>query len=145
MRLRLCFGVPVERSRDTELLSALDGVEEGLLERGSLVGTQFVTDILLDQFVFGDVNLFAVIVFGLISGTAAGLAAALSPLTLILPGSVLARKVGWPWSCAVLVPFMIPAFLYAMVNSTWVTLRQGGVRWRDTFYSLETLRTGTVR
>jgi len=33
----------------------------------------------------------------------------------------------------------------SMVNSTWVTLRQGGIRWRDTFYSLETLRTGTVR
>jgi hypothetical protein len=24
-------------------------------------------------------------------------------------------------------------------------LRQGGVRWRDTFYSLETLRKGNVR
>jgi len=89
--------------------------------------------------------IFAIIVLGLFSGTAAGLIAALSPLTLILPASVLARRVVWPWSCAVFVPFMIPAFLYAMFNSTWVTLRQGGVRWRDTFYSLDTLRAGTVR
>jgi hypothetical protein len=40
---------------------------------------------------------------------------------------------------------MIPVFLYALLNSTFVTLRRGGIRWRDTFYSLETLRTGNVR
>ncbi len=88
---------------------------------------------------------FAIIVLGLMSGTAPGLAAALSPLTLILPASILARRVGWSWPCAVFVPFMLPVDLFALVNSTWVTLRQGGVRWRDTFYSLETLRAGTVR
>ena len=89
--------------------------------------------------------IFAIIVLGLMAGTAAGVAAALSPLMLILPASILSRKVGLSWPCAVFVPFMLPADLYAMVNSTWVTLRQGGVRWRDTFYTLETLRTGTVR
>src|SRR5437879_4917600 len=85
--------------------------------------------------------IFAIIVLGLMAGTAAGLTAAISPLTLILPASILARRVGWPWPCAIFVPFMVPVFLYAMANSAWVTLRQGGVRWRDTFYSLETLRT----
>jgi hypothetical protein len=40
---------------------------------------------------------------------------------------------------------MAPVILYAMVNSAWVTLRQGGIHWRETFYSLETLRAGTVR
>jgi cellulose synthase/poly-beta-1,6-N-acetylglucosamine synthase-like glycosyltransferase len=89
--------------------------------------------------------IFAVVILGLISGTAAGLAAALSPLTLILPATIMARRVGWPWPCALGVPFMEPVFLYALLNSTWVTLRNGGVRWRDTFYSLETLRAGTVR
>jgi len=88
---------------------------------------------------------FAVIFLGLMTGTTAGLTAALSPLTLILPASILARRMEWPWPCAVFVPFMAPVFLYAMVNSTWVTMRQGGVRWRDTFYSLETLRARTVR
>ncbi len=42
-----------------------------------------------------------------------------------------------------LFPLMIPAsmaFLFAFVRSTWITLRQGGVRWRDTFYPLELLR-----
>ncbi len=89
--------------------------------------------------------IFAVIFLGLISGTVAGLTAAFSPLMLALPASIHAKRVGWPWACAVLAPFMVPAIFCAMVNSTWVTLRQGGVRWRDTFYSLETLRAGTVR
>src|SRR5260370_5504762 len=44
--------------------------------------------------------IFAVIVLGLMAGTAAGLTAALSPLTPILPPSILASSVGWPWPCA---------------------------------------------
>jgi hypothetical protein len=33
----------------------------------------------------------------------------------------------------------------ALINSTFVTLRQGGVRWRGTFYPLRQLRSGQVR
>lgn len=88
---------------------------------------------------------FSIIIFGLISGTVAGLAAGLSPLLLILPANFLARRLGWSWPCALLMPFMFPAFLYALLNSTIVTLRQGGVRWRETFYPLDTLRKFTVR
>ena len=84
-------------------------------------------------------------VLGLLSGTPAGIAAALSPFTLIWPAVLLARRLGWSWTSAVFVPFMFPVFLYALLHSTAVTLRQGGVRWRDTFYSLETLRAGNVR
>jgi len=95
-------------------------------------------------------SLFVIVVFcvvacGLVSGTVAGLAAALSPLSLILPAAILTRRLGWSWSGAVYVPFMFPLFLYAVLNSTFVTLRQGGIRWRDTYYSLETLRAGNVR
>jgi len=36
-------------------------------------------------------------------------------------------------------------FLYALLNSTLVTLRQGGIRWRETFYALDALRAGTGR
>ena len=88
---------------------------------------------------------FSILVLGLTTGTAAGLAAGLSPLSLILPAGILARRVGWSWPCAVFVPFMFPVLLYALLNSTFVTLRQGGIRWRDTFYSLDTLRAGNVR
>jgi len=72
-------------------------------------------------------------------------AGAVSPLTLILPAAILARRLGWPWPVAVYVPFMFSLFLYAVLNSTLVTLRQGGIRWRDTFYPLEILRAGNVR
>jgi glycosyltransferase involved in cell wall biosynthesis len=89
--------------------------------------------------------LFCVLAFGLVSGTVAGLAAALSPLSLILPAGVLTRRLGWSWAGAACVPFIFPLFLYAVLNSTFVTLRQGGVRWRGTFYSLETLRAWNVR
>jgi cellulose synthase/poly-beta-1,6-N-acetylglucosamine synthase-like glycosyltransferase len=86
-----------------------------------------------------------ILLLGLLAGTAAGLAAALSPVALILPAAILARRVGWTWPCAVCMPFMLPVFLYALLNSTFLTLRHDGVRWRETFYSLDTLREGTVR
>ena len=86
-----------------------------------------------------------VLVIGLTAGTVAGLAAGFSPLSLILPMGILTRRLGWSWPSAVCMPFMFPVLLYALLNSTFVTLRQGGVRWRDTFYSLDTLRAGTVR
>lgn len=89
--------------------------------------------------------MFGILVAALLSGTPAGLAAALSPLALILPASILARRLGWSWPCPLYMPFMFPVFLYAVLNSTIVTMRQGGIRWRDTFYPLAVLRAGTVR
>ncbi len=47
-----------------------------------------------------------------------------------------------------LFPMLIPsglAFVFAFLRSGWITLRQGGVRWRDTFYPLEVLRRGLFR
>jgi hypothetical protein len=44
-----------------------------------------------------------------------------------------------------MTPLLYPVLFFAVVNSAVVTLRQGGVRWRDTFYSLDTLRRGNVR
>jgi hypothetical protein len=64
---------------------------------------------------------------------------------LILPAAILARRIGWSWACAIFTPFMIPVLLYALLNSTFLTLRRGGIRWRDTFYPLEVLRAGNVR
>ena len=87
----------------------------------------------------------ATIIAGLVSGTVAGLCAGLAPLSLIVPAAILARRVGWSWGYALLAPFMVPVFQYAVLNSTWMTLRQGGVRWRDTLYPLPLLRAGNVR
>jgi len=88
--------------------------------------------------------IISILIVGLFSGTSLGLAAAFSPLCFILPAALLARRLGWPWPCALLTPFMFPLFLYALLHSTFVTLRQGGIRWRDTFYPLEALRSGNV-
>jgi hypothetical protein len=89
--------------------------------------------------------IFTMLVLGLSSGTVAGIAAGLSPFLLILPATVLAGRLGWSWPCATCVPFMLPVLLYTMLNSTYVTLRQGGVRWRDTLYPLDILRAGNIR
>jgi cellulose synthase/poly-beta-1,6-N-acetylglucosamine synthase-like glycosyltransferase len=88
---------------------------------------------------------FTILVLGLMSGTAMGLATAFSPFLYILPAGVLARRLDWSWPSAVCLPFMFPVFLYALLNSAFVALSKGGIRWRDTFYSLETLRAGNVR
>jgi hypothetical protein len=80
-----------------------------------------------------------------VSGTGSGLAAALSPFCLVVPAAILARRIGWSWSVALGVPFVVPVFLCALLNSIAKTLWRGGIRWRDTFYPLETLRAGNVR
>jgi glycosyltransferase involved in cell wall biosynthesis len=43
-----------------------------------------------------------------------------------------------------LMPVGILLFSYALLRSMVITLRQGGVRWRDTFYPLQTLKRGRV-
>jgi cellulose synthase/poly-beta-1,6-N-acetylglucosamine synthase-like glycosyltransferase len=115
-----------------------------LIEKNYFAALDFRLGLVLAGSV-GAIIVFAILVLGLLSGTAVGLAAALSPLSLVLPARILARRVGWSGPCVFYVPFMIPVLLYAMLNSAWVTLRQGGIRWRDTFYSLDALRAGTVR
>ena len=115
-----------------------------IMEKNYFAALDYQTGLVLAGSVFVIV-VSTILVLGLLSGTAAGLAAGLSPLSLILPARILARRLGWPWPPAVYGPFMFPLFLYAVINSTVVTLRQGGIRWRDTFYPLEVLRSGNVR
>jgi hypothetical protein len=45
---------------------------------------------------------------------------------------------------AVLMPVGIALFVFAFLRSMVITLRQGGVRWRGTFYPLGALRKGRV-
>jgi cellulose synthase/poly-beta-1,6-N-acetylglucosamine synthase-like glycosyltransferase len=89
--------------------------------------------------------LFGTSIFGLWTRTAAGIAAGLAPWSLVFPAAVFARRLGWSPASAAITPLMYPVLFFAVVNSTIVTLRQGGVRWRDTFYSLDALRRGNVR
>ena len=45
---------------------------------------------------------------------------------------------------ALLMPVGVTLFVYAFLRSMVVTLRQGGVRWRGTFYPIEELRRNRV-
>ena len=93
----------------------------------------------------GGILVWSVAIIGPFTGTVAGLAAGLAVLSLMLPAGILARRLGWCFRGAALMPFIFPVLFYAMLNSAWVTVRQGGVRWRDTFYPLKDLRAGGVR
>lgn len=89
--------------------------------------------------------LVCVVVLGLASWTRPGLSPALSLFALSVPAGILARRIGWSWRSALGAPFVIPVFVCALLNSTFKTLRQGGIRWRETFYSIDALRAGRVR
>jgi cellulose synthase/poly-beta-1,6-N-acetylglucosamine synthase-like glycosyltransferase len=72
--------------------------------------------------------------------TPAGLAAGTALLTLWLPAAVVSHRLRWPASGTLFTPFVYPALFYAMLRSAWVTYRQGGIRWRETFYPLDLLK-----
>lgn len=46
------------------------------------------------------------------------------------------------WAPAIVWPIASLILVYGMVRSTWLAHRNGGVYWRDTFYSLEELTEG---
>jgi glycosyltransferase involved in cell wall biosynthesis len=46
------------------------------------------------------------------------------------------------WLLAPALPAAAVIYLYALWRSAWITLRQGGIRWRGNFYSLEALKGG---
>lgn len=49
-----------------------------------------------------------------------------------------------PWRYAPVMLFSSLIFEYAVIRAVWLTLRQGGIRWRDTFYPLALLRGNTL-
>ncbi len=79
------------------------------------------------------------------TGSVGGLAAGLALMSMSLPAAIAAVRLGWPIAAAPLVPLFVPVLAVSLVHSAVVTLRRGGVRWRDTFYPLAELRAGSVR
>jgi len=73
------------------------------------------------------------------------IAAAFGLPLLILIASVQAAKNRWRLWPALLAPVAGPIIAGVLWNSILTTLRQGGIRWRDTFYPLSLLRSGLVR
>ena len=47
----------------------------------------------------------------------------------------------FPWAYGLLFPLAQVVLIWTVVRSAAIALRQGGVRWRETFYPLESLRT----
>ena len=88
--------------------------------------------------------LWAVCIIGPFTGTFLGFAAGSALLSCIVPGLVLTKRLRWKSRAAFATPFVFPALFYAIFRSTIITLKQGGIRWRDTFYPLDKLRAGNV-
>lgn len=65
-----------------------------IMEKNYFAALDYRTGLVVTGSVFV-ILVFAVLGFGLLSGTVAGLAAALSPLSLILSATFLARRLGW--------------------------------------------------
>jgi len=83
--------------------------------------------------------------FGFLAMSAAGFAASGAFLATIIPALVGARRLGWGALPAILTPFAVIVMPLAFGASIVITIRDGGVRWRDTFYSIQALREGMVR
>ena len=79
------------------------------------------------------------------AGSLAGLAAGAALLTMVVPGLILVRRVGWSPLAALVSPLMASVLLVAIAHSTFTTLKQGGIHWRGTFYPLDRLRRGLLR
>ena len=81
---------------------------------------------------------------GAFTNTWAGYAAT-SAVGLFVAAAVLqARKLRWSIVAALLVPFTVIVIIAVFWNSAITALRQGGVRWRDTFYPLDLLRANLI-
>jgi hypothetical protein len=89
--------------------------------------------------------LWGAAVVGPWAGTAAGVAAGLALFALAVPAGIAAVRLRWPVWPALVLPLFVPVMVVSLLNSAVVTLRQGGVRWRDTFYPLAQIRAGSVR
>jgi GT2 family glycosyltransferase len=87
---------------------------------------------------------WALAVAGPLLSPLAGCAALTCMLSTVVPALIYAHRSQIPLAPALCVPLVWPVAPLILANSTWVTLRQGGIRWRDTFYPLEQLRAGDV-
>lgn len=59
--------------------------------------------------------------------------------------AITAIRFGGGWLLFPMFPFAACTMAFAFCRSAWITLRQGGIRWRDSFYSLKELRSRIYR
>ncbi len=85
-------------------------------------------------------------VFGLFSRNATGILCRLNIFSTFLVYAYRAKHFGdkTPWWYAVLHPYGIGIFIYAMLRSASTTLVNGGIEWRETRYPLKDLKDNTI-
>jgi glycosyltransferase involved in cell wall biosynthesis len=85
-------------------------------------------------------------VFGLFSRNMTGTLCRLNILSTFLVYAYRAKHFGdkTPWWYAVLHPFGICVFIYAMLRSASTTLVKGGIEWRGTRYPLKELKDNVI-
>jgi len=88
---------------------------------------------------------WALPLIGLVFATPAGFFAAIGMLCATAPAMWMARRHGWSIVPGLLAPLTLPLLAWATARSAWFVLRQGGIRWRETFYPLAELRAHTAR
>lgn len=115
-----------------------------LMEKNYFAAIEYLTPVAFAVATFV-ILLLAIAVTGLFHGSVRGLLAAISPFFLSIPAAVLAPRANVTRAAAFCAPLALPIFVSALLNSTIVTLRNGGVRWRETFYPLDQLRAHEVK
>ena len=85
-------------------------------------------------------------IFGLFSRNASGTLCKLNLLSTFVLYAYRAKHFGndTPWWYAVLQPFGISVFIYAMLRSASTTLVSGGIEWRGTRYPLKDLKNNVI-
>lgn len=87
-------------------------------------------------------SLWAAALLGPLTDRWTGWFAFLGLASLGLPASFVAKRYRIARTVALWTPLCIPLIGASLLHSAFVTLRDGGVRWRDTFYPLARLRRG---
>ena len=136
-----CYGAP--RSLEIDWARSSAGLVRALEKNFfAMLHYNFLLAALVTIFIVGS---WALAWAGALYGGFAGWFAFSGVIASLIPAIPLARNSGWSITSALAVPIMHPVIAVTLARSAWLTWRQDGVRWRETHYSLETLRRHQVR
>lgn len=132
-----------QRLIEVEWYSSVPALVEGLM-KNSFSGLNYrmslVIGATLVQFLL---SIWPFIALGITSGTVLLLNVATVVLLLLLVGT-LARHAGFSFWHALGYPFATIFFFFIIWKASLRTIRDGGIRWRGTFYPLDELRANKV-
>jgi len=141
-RLRTAFN-DMETSWGSTIRELISVLEKNLF---AIIGYRSLLMLALSA-MFVVVWTFAVLgpAWSLLTGSLAPTVAFIGVLLSGASAMRVARQLGWSRKEAFLSPLVSIVFVYAGLRSMLLTLRRGGVQWRDTFYPLAQLRAGRLR